>query len=260
MSGGLPLKPEKSLNISFGFVTQPIKKLTFSVDAYRIDVRDRIGLSQRYTLTTDQQNALVASGVPAAQGLTSYNFFVNGYKTRTQGIDFVLSYSIDLGDKQQLNLTGAANLNRNRVLSFQPGVIDARQRQYIQERLPKRVANYSAEYVYDKLSAFVRVRNYGGWTEPYQPDVDAAGKLLYNQHFGAETFVDALIGYELSKGVRLTLGAENILNQYPDRARWPNTPADAAAGKNTSTGRKYPSQLPYSSDGGRYYARLTANF
>jgi len=260
LNGGKRLKPEHSLNINFGFVVKPIRNLTFSADAYRIDIRDRIGLSQRYTLSADQQTALVASGVPAAQGLTSYNFLVNGYKTRTQGIDFVLAYNIPLTAKQQINLTGAANLNRSKVEGFKAGIIDARWRQYIEERLPRRTGNYAVEYIYDKFNAFVRVRNYGGFREPYQPDVGTDGKTLYNQHFGAETFVDALVGYEFLPGLRLTVGAENILNNYPDKAKFPNTPADAAAGKIPSNGRKYPTVLPYSADGGRYYARLTAKF
>ncbi|MEY4511948.1 MAG: hypothetical protein RLZZ450_4070 [Pseudomonadota bacterium] len=69
-----------------------------------------------------------------------------------------------------------------------------------------------------------------------------------------------LAGYEFAKGLRLTVGAENVLNNYPDKAKFPNTLADAAAGKIPNTGRIYPSQRPYESDGGRYYARLTANF
>jgi len=85
LKGGEALKPEKSVNISFGFITQPLEKLSFSADVYRIDIRDRIGLSQRYTLSPEEQADLVAGGVAAAQGLTCFNFFVNGYKTRTQG-------------------------------------------------------------------------------------------------------------------------------------------------------------------------------
>lgn len=260
LKGGVPLKPERSFNLSFGAVVQPANKLTVSLDVYRIDVRDRIGLSQRNTLTPEQQTQLVDSGVAAAQGLTSFNFFVNGYKTRTQGIDLVAAYSADLSQRSQLNFTGAANFNKTRVLSFEAGVIDARQRQYLEERLPKRVTNFSIEYVFDKLNLVARVRGYGSWTEPLQTTTDANGKLPFNQKFGDETFFDVLAGYEFVKGLRLTVGAENVFNNYPDKAKYPNTLADAAAGKVPSTGRIYPSQRPYESDGGRYYARLTADF
>lgn len=261
LKGGLGLKPEKSVNISLGFVTEPVKKLTFSADVYRIDIRDRIGLSQRYTLTPEETSALVDSGVAAAQGLTSFNFFVNGYKTRTQGLDLVLAYGIDLSPRSQLNLTGAANFNKTKVQSFNAGVIDARQRQYLEERLPKRVATLSAEYILGNASLLVRAREYGSWTEPFDPTTDpATGRLIYNQKFGEEVFFDLAASYGFTKNFKLTLGAENLFNNYPDRAKFPNTVDAAAAGTTPSNGRVYPSQRPYESDGARYYGRLNFDF
>ena len=256
LKGGEALKPEKSVNISFGFVTQPLKKLSFSADVYRIDIRDRIGLSQRYTLSPEEQEDLVAAGVAAAQGLTSFNFFVNGYQTRTQGLDLVLAYGIDLTNNSQLNITGTANFNKTKVQSFNAGVIDARQRQYIEDRLPKHVAILSVEYVLGRASILARARDYGSWTEPLDPTTDAAGNLIYNQKFKEEVFFDLAASYGITKGARLTLGAENIFNNYPDKARYPNTTEAAAAGAIPSNGRIYPSQRPYESDGARYYARL----
>jgi iron complex outermembrane receptor protein len=260
LKGGLPLKPERSVNYSLGMVTQPIKQLTFSVDLYRIDIRDRIGLSQRYTLTPEEQTDLINSGVAAAQGLTNFNFFVNGYKTRTQGIDFVLAYRIELNAKSQLNLTGAANLNRTKIMSFDAGVIDPRQRQYLEKRLPRHVENLTVEYAISSFSVALRGRNYGRWTDPLDPTTDASGKLVFNQTFGDEVFFDVLAGYAFTPHIRLTLGLENIFNNYPDKARFPNTLADAAAGKVPSNGRVYPSQRPYEADGGRLYARLDGTF
>ncbi len=260
LKGGVPLKPEKSVNISLGFVTQPVKQLTFSADVYRIDIRDRIGLSQRYTLTPDEQAGLVASGVAAADGLTSFNFFVNGYKTRTQGLDLVLAYGIDLSPRSKLNLTGAANFNQTKVLSFKDGVIDARSRQYLEDRLPKRVATLAAEYVFGNASILGRAREYGSWTEPLDQTTDASGHLIYNQTFGEEVFFDLAASYGFTPHFKLTLGAENIFNNYPDRAKYPNSPEAAAAGVTPSNGRVYPSQRPYEADGARYYGRLNFDF
>ncbi|HEX2671519.1 MAG TPA: TonB-dependent receptor [Polyangiaceae bacterium] len=260
LKGGEALKPEKSVNISFGFVTQPLKKLSFSADVYRIDIRDRIGLSQRYTLTAEEQADLVAGGVAAAQGLTSFNFFVNGYKTRTQGLDLVLSYGIDLSRNSQLNITGAANFNKTKVQSFEAGVIDARQRQYIEDRLPQRVTVLSIEYVHGPASILARARDYSSWTEPLDPTTDASGALIYNQKFSEEVFFDLAASYGITMNARLTLGAENIFNNYPDKAKYPNTQEAAASGAIPSNGRIYPSQRPYESDGARYYARLNFDF
>jgi iron complex outermembrane recepter protein len=261
LKGGEQLKPEKSLNFSVGFVTQPLRNLTLTVDFYQIDVRDRISLSQRYTLTDAEQQDLVASGVDAAAGLTQFNFFVNGYKTRTQGVDIVGAYRLELTDKSQLNFTGVVNLNRTKVLSFSPGVINDFSRQYIEDRLPRHVENVMVEYRFSGFSVALRGRHYGAWTEPYSDETDDQGRLAYNQAFGSELFFDLLAAYQFdSVPLRLSVGAENLFNNYPDKARFPNTPEDAAAGRQTVTGRIYPSISPYDTDGGRVYARLDLEF
>lgn len=260
LKGGVALEPEKSFNISLGLVAQPLDRLTVSADVYRIDIRDRIGLSQRYTLTPEEQAGLLESGVAAAQGLTSFNFFVNGYETRTQGLDVVFAYPIPLGGDAHLNATFALNLNESEVRSFSEGVIDARQRQYIEDRLPKRAATLALEYENGPGSILARAREYGGWTEPLDPTTDETGRLIYNQHFGEEIFFDLSAAYTVLDHWRLTVGVENLLDNYPDKARFPNTLEAAAAGAIPSNGRVYPSQRPYESDGGRYYARVTFEY
>jgi iron complex outermembrane recepter protein len=260
LKGGTALEPEKSFNISLGFVAQPLAKLTFSADVYRIEIKDRIGLSQRYTLTPDEQQGLLDSGVTEAQGLTSFNFFVNGYATRTQGLDVVLAYAIPLGGDSTLNATYALNVNETEVQSFSAGVIDARQRQYIEDRLPKLASTLALEYVNGPASLLARAREYGSWTEPLDQTTDDAGNLVFNQKFGPEIFFDLSAGYNVTEHWRLSVGAENLFNNYPDKARFPNTLEAAAARAVPSNGRVYPSQRPYEADGGRYYARVTFDY
>jgi iron complex outermembrane recepter protein len=261
LKGGEQLKPEKSLNFSVGFVAQPLRNLTLTVDFYHIDVRDRISLSQRYELTDAERTQLLASGVAAADGLTQFNFFVNGYRTRTQGLDVVLAYKLELSDRSYLNFTGVVNLNRTKVVSFSPGVINDFSRQYIEERLPKHVENLMVEYKLGPFSVTVRGRHYGSWTEPYSDETDEQGRLWNNELFGSEMFFDLMASYQFQAvPIRVSLGAENIFNNYPGRARFPNTPEDAAAGRPTTVGRLYPTVLPYDADGGRLYARLDMDF
>jgi iron complex outermembrane receptor protein len=201
-------------------------------------------LSPRNLLTADERAGLVASGVAAAQGLTQFNYFVNGFRTVTQGLDLVLAYRKQLNADHGLGVTSAVNLNQTRVKDAKAGIIDAHNRQYFQERLPKHVENITPDYSWRDLNITARARIYGSFTEPYLPDVDANGRLLYNQKFGAEPFFDLIAAYQFTKNLRLTLGIENLFNNYPDKAIWLNTPADAAAGKPPNTGRKYPSIRP----------------
>ena len=109
-------------------------------------------------------------------------------------------------------------------------------------------------------SVLVRARDYGSWTEPFDPTTDMSGKLIYNQKFGEEVFFDLAASYGFTPNLKLTLGAENLFNNYPDRAKFPNTLEAAAAGATPSNGRIYPSQRPYESDGARYYGRLNFAF
>ena len=71
-----------------------------------------------------------------------------------------------------------------------------------------------------------------------------------NQAYGAEIFLDLAVSYRVIDGVKLTVGAENFLDNYPDRNRGPLS----------AFGSKYPSYRPYEADGGRYYARVSVNF
>ena len=71
--------------------------------------------------------------------------------------------------------------------------------------------------------------------------------------------VDLLASYRFAAPARLSIGAENIFDNYPGKAHYPNTPEDAA-GRPTIIGRVYPTVLPYDADGGRLYARLYVDF
>ena len=44
-----PLRPEKSMNYSAGVALEPLRNLSFTVDYYRIDLKDRIVLSNNFT-------------------------------------------------------------------------------------------------------------------------------------------------------------------------------------------------------------------
>src|SRR6185369_16835114 len=148
------------------------------------------------------------------------------------GFDLVLSYGIDLSRNSQLNITGAAHFNKTKVRSFDAGVIDARQRQYIEDRLPKRVTVLSVEHVHGPASLLARARDYSSWTEPLDPTTDANGNLIYNQNLSEEVFFDLAASYGITKNAKLTLGAENIFNNnYPDKAKYPNTQGGGRGGR-----------------------------
>lgn len=91
-AAGIPaLKEETSVNASFGFTSKPARGLTFTLDGYRVQVKNRVVLSGLFsaddaslpTVFTDQLKAL---GVSTAQ------FFANSVNTTNYGMDLVLDY------------------------------------------------------------------------------------------------------------------------------------------------------------------------
>jgi iron complex outermembrane receptor protein len=81
-----------SSNSSVGVVFTPSPTFSATADAYRIDVRDRLNISQSFTLTSAQRTQLIALGVTDAANLNSVNFLTNAFDTRTEGVDVVASY------------------------------------------------------------------------------------------------------------------------------------------------------------------------
>lgn len=243
-AGGKPLEPEKARNNSAGLVIHPTQALTLSIDYYRIKIRGRLGLTSTLVLDPDQKAALIAAGVSQAASLDQFRFFINGYDTRTQGIDVVGSYVVPLASGK-LNVTAAYNYNKTRITQGDPLVVTENLYQDVEQRRPRHTANASASYQIGPVNLFGRVRYFGAFTDAlaYLPPA-------LNQRIGSEAFVDLAVTYRVTPGLSVTAGAENVLDNYPDRYTGPL----AAYGLN------YPSLRPYEADGGRYYLRLAADF
>src|SRR5690606_22148496 len=76
--GAEPLQPEESLSYSLGLVLQPADRLYVTVDAYHIEVDDRIALSSN--LTGNAVRALLESR--GIFGLNGGRYFTNAIDTR----------------------------------------------------------------------------------------------------------------------------------------------------------------------------------
>src|SRR5690606_8372813 len=90
--GAEALQPEESLSYSLGLVLQPVDALYVTIDAYQIDVDDRIVLSSNLTGTAVRE-LLESQGI---FGVNGGRYFTNAVDTRTRGIDVVANYGIDL--------------------------------------------------------------------------------------------------------------------------------------------------------------------
>ncbi|WP_297506403.1 TonB-dependent receptor [uncultured Caulobacter sp.] len=240
--GGKPLQPENSKNYSFGFVFRH-EGLTGSIDYYHIDVDNRFAVSPNFTVTSDLRAQLVAAGVPGADSLTTVSYFTNSFDTTTQGVDAVASWRGAFWGGRG-GLTAAWNWNDTQVTRSKATEVSRLARINIQDGLPEYAANLSFDYARGPFSGLVRVRWSGKWT-----DAQANGAADLIQTFGAKTLVDLSLSAAISQHMKLTVGAENLFDTYPDQATF-----------QASRGLIYSRNAPYDTDGGLWYARLSAKF
>lgn len=244
--GGQPLTPEKSANLGVGIVLQPLRGFSATVDAYRIDVDDRFGLSKAFNLgnSTDVTPAQLAfirnSGEPFATELTDVSFFTNNFDTRTLGVDVVVTWHGRAGPGQ-LGLEWAGNYNRSKYRDYDPALFSADARLKFLRAVPRVSSQLSGDYAWNQWRFTRRVRHFGEWvyTEPGY------------QEIGAEDFFDVMAAFTTRNAVSLTVGIENLFDNYSDRV-------GSVAVRNS--GRLYPAGAPYENNGRQYYARITARF
>nr|WP_262894851.1 TonB-dependent receptor [Hymenobacter guriensis] len=232
-AAGIPaLGPEKSLSFSGGLVLTPLPNFSFTADAYRIDINDRIILSGLFGPGINQNldAALFRYSIDRAQ------FFTNSLDTRTMGLDLVASYQHELG-RGSFTATAAANFNRTTIqglnvpANFQSletddnpntNYIDPRQLSLIETGNPKSKILLNLGYELGKFSGVVR-NTYFGKVEYYDTQTDPTNDFgSYFLSFAPRTVTDLLIGYKPTKSLSLTAGVNNVLNVFP------NTVSEAA--------------------------------
>ena len=258
---GVPdLKEETSINFSGGFTARPIPEFSLTADAYYITIDDRIVLTSRFSsadpIVAEILKPFEKSGVNQAQ------FFANAVDTKTWGIDLVAAYNVRLGNGR-VTISGSYNHTKTEVDTtnvpqkmaeiFAGGNLDAvrntlfnrEERNRLEDALPRDKGTLSFRYALNRFSGTVRGNYYGKIF--YRPTNSAN-----DEEFGAKVLIDLDLSYEVMEGVRLSVGANNLLNTYPD----PHMKAS-----NFSNGRFVFSRrvTQFGMNGGFYYTRMSFN-
>jgi iron complex outermembrane receptor protein len=255
--GATALRPEESTNFSGGIVLTPIERLLVTLDAYQIDVRHRIGISQQFTVTPADITALPALAYVGPGGTVQY--FTNGFNTRTQGIDLVGTYPFDLGNLGRLGTTLAYNYNKTDVTSYDPAVISNARIVDIQHNAPNNRANLSLDWSRGQWGATLYENYYGTWRD----ENDYPGQL-----FSAKETTDLEVTYQALNWLTLAVGGRNIFNAYPDAIANTYNPVSNPNGiriypqtGGESDGEKYPrTGGPFGFNGSFWYLRFAAKF
>jgi len=274
--GATTLGPEKSTNFGLGVVLEPSANFTLTVDAYSIEVRERIGISQTFDVTAADVAREPALGAVGAGGVVQY--FTNGFDTRTQGIDLVSTYRTNLAGGP-LNLTLAYNYNKSKVTDFDPGVINAQRLIDIKYFAPNHRANFAANWQLGNFTLNLRESYYGEWRDandypvrlgnitcpagvrPAPTDRTTPCAIIDGQHFGAKFTTDVDVSYTFMDNYTLTVGANNLFDEYPDKiGPTVNTPIYTATGS-LNNGSVYPRPGgPFGFNGGFWYVKVGVKY
>lgn len=215
--GAQDLEAEESINFSVGGVIRA-GGWNVTVDAYRIDVNDRIVLSENLT----QQNVrdfLVTQGFIGSGG---GRFFINGVDTETEGVDIVASHRWDSTAYGDFALTLGANFNQTEVtaipdtpqlsaLSPAPDLFARVNVKTFEEGTPKDKFTGSLDWDYNQFGATVRAIRYG---EVLVPNSNPANDYTLDPR----TLVDLEARYSPIENLTLSVGADNVFDEYANAA------------------------------------------
>ncbi|MEB0138970.1 MULTISPECIES: TonB-dependent receptor [unclassified Undibacterium] len=244
--GAKPLQAEKSRNLSLGAVWQPAKNVSLSIDAYQIEIDNRILYSGNLVLPTNLQSVLAAQGVPVAAA----RYFTNALDTRNRGVDVVGTWALALSGADKLAFTLGYNRNNTAVtrVADNPAVLTQNNlilvdRQSILRATvsaPKDKLSLAADYSVAQWLAHAQASRYGSFASPQN-------NAALDQTYGANVVLDAALSYRLGHWT-LTGGIDNLTNQYPDQVT-------SAGNLNSGGTLAYSTFSPYGFNGRYYYAK-----
>jgi iron complex outermembrane receptor protein len=254
--GGKPLEPEKSKNFSLGAVFHK-GPFELTVDAYQIDVDNRIVLTETLTGSATAAagtNARVIFDLLAPYGASAARYFTNGVDTKTKGIDVVARYRIVDDQAGTFDLTAAGNVNnfdvrRTPTTTVLPTPVSLFARQAtlrFEEGTPEWKVTLQGDWSKGPWGATLRTTLYDDVLAPGSA-ADGSG----DWHTGTQGIVDLEARYRFGDHTTVSVGADNLFDQYPDQVP-PNL--------NTSGGNPFSNFSPFGFNGRFLYGRVAVSW
>lgn len=219
-------KAETSWNYNVGFTAKAGANFLFTVDAYQIDITDRIIVTENLNvanITALKNNFL---------NFQEITFFTNAINTGTKGIDVVASYKKSLGAKSKLTASIALTVNKTEITGVKATpaalqldtkatvlLIDTVSRALIETSQPHSKVLISLGYQIGKLTLNLRSSYFGettAWEKLARP-VTGTSNLHQSQTFAGKNLLDASVVYSINKFLTITVGGNNITDVYPDK-------------------------------------------
>ncbi len=239
--GGSELQPEESTNYSYGLVWDATDSLSITLDAYSIELTDRITQGDDVQLTAADIASLTAQGIPGAGDLTNFRFYVNDFDTTTEGVDLVATYSAEMFNGNT-DLTFVWSTVETEV-DKTSGLVGGARIGQLESLLPESRWNLTAVHNtgdYRFLARYNWVDDWIWWD-------------IYSDPVFSETVDDMFtLDLEVSRDLgayTLTLGAQNATDEVPDN------PSSTLC-----CGMKYPEGSPLGFNGAFYYFKIGLDF
>ncbi|TDR41992.1 iron complex outermembrane receptor protein [Tahibacter aquaticus] len=244
--GAEPLQAEESTNYGLGLVLSPAEGLYVTIDAYRIDIDDRIILSENLigpAVTT----FLETRGI---FGVTGGRYFTNAVDTKTTGIDIIGTYKWTFA-AGEIDWTAGYNYSKTKIekIAANPPELTAgglnlqRIGRVEQGRItvgaPRDKVLLGGVWKSGDWSFSAMATRYGEFSA-----LNASPAL--DQTFGAKWTIDVSASYQLGQW-NFALGGDNIFDAYPDEYLFA-----------TSNGGQlpYPRNAPFGFNGAFVYGKV----
>jgi iron complex outermembrane receptor protein len=250
--GAVPLEPEESVGISAGLTFEALGSLVLTLDAYHIDLDDRIAITS--TLSGPEVTAiLVANGLSSS---LSGQYYTNAIDTTTTGLDVVATYALELGEAGSLSFNLGYNTNDTDIdrIADNPPELEAlgpdfvlfdRSRQgNLTYGFPQDKTVLGINWTWNKLNVGTRIVRFGEYRS-------VNNNPAAEHDIPAETIVDLDVRYQFTNLISASVGGNNVFNEYPAQIREPSV---------TGGSGFYDTSGGYGFTGGSWYARLELTF
>lgn len=216
--GSPGLDAEEATNYGAGFTWSTDFNFSLSVDYYQILIDDRIVLSNNLSGTAIEQ---LLEGTGANQG----RFFLNAIDSKTRGVDVVASYNLATDGYGDVAFNLGYNYGKNEVTNIidppaelqgagfdQDNLFSGNELRRFEVSTPRNKYNLSATWNMEQWRTTLRTTRYGETQDP-------SDNPERNEVLKPKWITDLDVAYSLTENVSLSLGANNILDVYPDATR-----------------------------------------
>lgn len=252
--GAEDLKPETSRDYSLGLVLTPADNFYLTLDAYMINIKNRISLSSNISASSDKVKSYLNSNGINNINFDTVRFFNNAADTRTKGIDLVVNYVWNNLPYGQLNTSLAYNYNKNKVTKVRanPDILNSlgvnlnridRREQYgiLAASTPSQKLSIGNDYTFGNWGLSTNVTRYGSFTS-----YSNSGASL-DQKYSAKWLLDLALSYKYGNW-KFDVGGDNVTNVYPDK--------DRTTASSTGGSIQYSLFSPFGANGAFYYTRI----